>query len=396
MRILFLSSWFPCPPTNGSKLRIHNLLRSLAEAGHEVTLLSFSEEPEVDRHCAETRNVCRAIEVVPRRPFNPRSGRAWLGFLSSTPRSIVDTYSGEMVSLLKRTLRTKPQDVIVASQLGTAAYAPYFGATPALFEEIELGVLHDPVANSRSAAERLRHRLTWMKHCRYLTRLLPYFRAGTVVSARERELMKIAAPSYDAVEVVPNFVSLHDYDSVHPGVIPGQIVFAGSLSFHANLDAIEWFLAEVYPLVRARLPEARVVITGDSERQRLPTEDNVVRTGMVEDVRPWIASSCLSIVPTRIGGGTRIKILESMALGAPVVATSKGAEGLETRADEHLLLANDAASFADAVVRLSSDPELRARLSRSGRRLVEERYDSGRVGPRFRDLVERVAEQAGR
>lgn len=394
LRVLFLSSWFPYPATNGSELRIYNLLRSLA-AVHDITLLSFSDKTNVDRGCEEMRSICRSVEVVARRPFNPTSPRAQLGFLSSKPRSIVDTHSTEMVSVLVDHLRETRHDVIVASQLGAAAYAPYFGTTPALFDEVELGVLYDPLRKAGSFAERLRHRLTWMKQCRYLTRLLPHFRACTVVSLPERELVKLAAPAYGPVEVVPNFVSLRDYEAVRPSPQRTHIVFPGSLSFHANLDAMEWFLAEIYPLVRARIPDVCLTITGDSMAQELPVAENVQRTGLVDDVRPYVASSWLSVVPVRVGGGTRIKILESMALGTPVVSTSKGAEGLAVRVDEHLLLADDAPSFADAVVRLLSDAALRERLSRNGRRLVEEQYEAERIGPRFEALVERVAGAAG-
>jgi len=390
MRVLFVSSWFPSPPTNGSELRVHNLLRVLA-AAHEVTLASFSDRPELDRRCAAVRDLCVDVRVVPRRHFNPHSRRARFGFLSASPRSIVDTHSAEMARLIEQLLNEKSHDLAIASQLGSAAYAPYFGATPALFDEVELAMLYDPLTHSHSPVERFRHRLTWLKHCRYLSRLLPRFRACTVVSRQERELLRAAAPAYESIEIVPNFVKWDDYRDVRAEPRRARMIFAGSLSYEANHGAVAWFLAEVYPLVRTHLPEVELVITGESESCELPAAENVLRTGLVDDVRPWIASSWLSISPTRIGGGTRVKILESMALGTPVVATSKGAEGLEVRADEHVLIADDAPAFAAAVLRLLSDPSLRARLSDNGRRLVRERYEAGRIGPRFLEVAERVA-----
>jgi glycosyltransferase involved in cell wall biosynthesis len=390
MRVLFASSWFPFPPTNGSELRVYNLLRVLA-AAHEVTLVSFSDQPDVDRRRAEIRELCADVAVVGRRRFNPRSRRARFGFFSAQPRSIVDTHSAEMAALIHAALDGKHHDLVIASQLGTAAYAPYFGGTPALFDEVELAMLYDQLAHSRSPVERFRHRLTWMKHCRYLGRLLRSFGACTVVSRQELDLLHAAVPGYESIEIVPNFVTIEDYAGVRGEPKEGQLIFSGSLSYEANHGAVAWFLTEVYPLVRARLPSARLVITGESEGQRLPAAENVLRTGLVEDVRPWIASSWLSISPTQEGGGTRVKILESMALGTPVVATSKGAEGLDALAGEHVLIADDAPAFAAAVLRLLSDPALRRRLSDNGRRMVREQYEARQVGPRFLEVAERAA-----
>jgi glycosyltransferase involved in cell wall biosynthesis len=143
-------------------------------------------------------------------------------------------------------------------------------------------------------------------------------------------------------------------------------------------------------VTRAR-PAARLIITGAHDELPVPPAGNVVRTGCVDDVRPLIASAGLSVAPIFAGGGTRLKILESMAAGTPVVATSKGAEGLEVLPGQHLLIADDAAAFAAHVVALLADPALRASLARAARTLVETHYDWRILGPRFAALVESVA-----
>jgi len=137
----------------------------------------------------------------------------------------------------------------------------------------------------------------------------------------------------------------------------------------------------------------RLFITGDHAGKSLPPAGNVTLTGYVDDVRPLVARAWASIVPLRIGGGTRLKILEAMALGTPVVATSKGAEGLEVRHGKHLLIADGPAAFADEVMRLLRDAELRAALAANGRRLVAERYDWATVMPGFLELVEQCVER---
>jgi glycosyltransferase involved in cell wall biosynthesis len=172
---------------------------------------------------------------------------------------------------------------------------------------------------------------------------------------------------------------------------PSSLVFNGALTYQANYTAAKYFLQEIFPLIRERRPDATLLITGSTQNVNLGDlawSNNVKLTGYVADIRPLVASSSVCVVPLLDGGGTRIKILEAMALGTPVVSTTKGAEGIEARHGEHLLLADDAASFAECTVRLMRDPDLRQRLASQARRLVEERYDWKKIGEHFVGLVE--------
>jgi glycosyltransferase involved in cell wall biosynthesis len=152
-----------------------------------------------------------------------------------------------------------------------------------------------------------------------------------------------------------------------------------------------WFLAEVYPRIQAQVTDVRLLITGDHADLPLPPTDNLTLTGFVDDVRPLVAAASISLVPIRVGGGTRLKILEAMALHTPVVATTKGAEGLDVQHGDHLLIADTPESFAQAVLRLLGDPALRQKLADNGYQLVRERYDWAAVMPTFLNLIERVA-----
>lgn len=147
MRILFLSPWYPYPTNNGSKLRIFNLLRGLAQQ-HEVTLLSFADQPQADQNSPELRSLCSEVQVVPWKPFQPRSWRARLGFFSLTPRSVIDTFSPEMKQRIKQALTERSYDLVIASQAGMAGYGSYFGGLAALFEEVELGVPYESFIRS--------------------------------------------------------------------------------------------------------------------------------------------------------------------------------------------------------------------------------------------------------
>ena len=145
------------------------------------------------------------------------------------------------------------------------------------------------------------------------------------------------------------------------------------------------------PRLQAEIPDVCLTITGDHANLPLPSTENVTLTGFVDDIRPLIASSWISLAPIQVGGGTRLKILEAMALRTPVVATSKGAEGLDATPGEHLLIADTPEAFAATTVRLLREPELRQYLADNAYQLVSQKYDWAAAMPQFLNLVDRVA-----
>ncbi|MGD8750761.1 MAG: glycosyltransferase, partial [Anaerolineales bacterium] len=317
MQILFLSRWFPYPPANGSKLRVYNLLRGLADH-HDVTLLSFSDQPDVDSNTHALDSICRDAQVVQWEGFDTRSLRAHLGYLSLNPRSVVDTFSSELKQRLQQLLDTVDFDLIIASQIDMAGYSKYFGDVPALFDEVELGVLYEQFARAPSLWPRLRHALTWAKHRRYLASVLNNFLACTVVSDQEYQIITCAVRGYRSIEVIPNCVDLASYRGVRETHRSRNLIFTGSLSYYPNYEAMLWFLQKVYPRIQMNVLDVRLVITGNHGGRVLPPASNVDLTGFVDDVRPIISSSTISLVPLHTGGGTRLKILEAMALRTPV------------------------------------------------------------------------------
>lgn len=392
MNILFLSRWYPFPPNNGSKLRVFHLLRALA-AEHTVTLLSFREAQEVvDTDAPEIRAVCPQIHTVPWPQFNPTSGTSIVGLLNPKPRSVLDSHSPEMAAKIHELIAENQYDVVVASQIGSAGYGRYFQNIPALFEEVEMGIYHEQLAQAESLKSRLRYRLTLAKQKNYLREILQYFDACTVVSEPEQQLVQTAVPGYKNVEIIPNCMNLADYEKVHVEKRPNSLIFTGSFTYHVNHQAMVWFLREVNPLVQAQIPDVHLSITGDHANMPVPSANNVTLTGFVDEIRSWIASSCISLAPIFMGGGTRLKILEAMALRTPVVATSKGAEGLDVEHGKHLLLADTPQEFAQAVVSLLRDPDVYRHIAQNGHQLIAQKYDWPSVTPRFLNLVQRTAE----
>ncbi len=391
MKILFLSRWFPLPADNGSKIRVSSLVRTLA-MHHDVTLLSFSDQASAQEGYLENQDLCQEIYVVHWKAFEPDSFRARLGFMSLTPRSLVDTFSSEMRQWIEGKLLSGNYDLVIASQLNMASYSPYFQGVPALFEEVELSIYYESFSKNTAMLPRARSYLSWLKLRCYLVRLMRNFNACTVVSIKEQQLLSMLILADQPTEIIPNCINLNEYqENNHLETIPYSLIFTGSFRYLPNYNAMNWFLGEIYPLVEAQLPEIKLTITGDHDDLPLPSRNNVNLTGYVDDIRSYIARSSISIVPIQEGGGTRLKILEAMALRTPVVTTTKGAEGLDAKQGQHLLIADTPAAFADSVCRLLADPSLQRQLATNAFRLVKERYDCASVLPDFLSLVERVA-----
>lgn len=392
MKILFLSRWFPYPVDNGSKIRIFNLIKHLS-ARHAVDLISFSNDPVAAGRVEVMRRYCRKVAFTPYRPFTPRRWSAMLGFLSSRPRSVRDTYHPEMQALVEQALRETDYDALIASQMDMAPYALRAPGVPRILEEIELTTLYEHAASAGSRLSKMRRSLMWRKWGRYTAYILERFDGYTVVSEQEQARVLSAAGNDLPLQVVPNGVDVACYSRDYGPPEPDSLVFSGSLAYGPNFEAVDVFLREILPLVKLRRPAARLTVTGRLDGvplEKLPQVEGVHFTGFLDDVRPAVAAGWANVVPLQSGGGTRLKVLESLALGTPVVSTPKGVEGLDLAPGSDFLLSSDPSAFAEAVVSLLENEPLRSKLSAHGRRTIASRYDWNRIGPRFCDYVEQT------
>ena len=392
MKILFLSSWFPYPAINGSKLRILHILRGLAEV-HDVTLVSFTRDDRAD--VEGLQQYIDDVHVIPWQGYNPDSARARKGFLSKTPRSLVDTHSEQMATCIRTLCEQQTFDLVIASQLTMASYAACFAGIPAIFEECELALFYEGFAAAEALTDRVRRGLTWTKHKHYLTELLKSYRVCTVASIPERDLISQAIPTFENVAIVPNMIDVPAYTHIHAERHPQQLIFTGAFTYNVNYAAAKWFLSEVFPEVLKRNPDVTFVMTGDDAGLELPKVKNATHVGFVDDIKVAIGSAEIVVVPILHGGGTRLKILEAFALGTPVVTTSKGAEGIDAVHGVHLMIADTPAEFAAAIIHLVQNQRLREHLSQAGYELVASLYNWRTTMKHVLDLVEWAAEPSG-
>lgn len=303
---------------------------------------------------------------------------------------MVSSRDKRMEESVARCIETLRPDIIVASQFVAMDYVPHRVDCPVLFEELEVGWLHGQCRNGGLLA-----RISWLaryykwRYC--VSDLLARCDAYTCVSEQEKKLIAECYQSSKMGIVLQNAIDHFHYSPNEREPIDGYMIYNGALTYGANRDAVSYYVQEIYPIVSRLSPGVMLHVTG-----KLPSEGvgqiadcpGVELTGYVDDIRFPLRRSQMCIVPLREGGGSRIKILEAMAAGIPVVSTSVGAEGLCVENGQHLLIADTAEDFACAIARLRSDHSLSSMLSANARRLIEENYSWSAVGERFCNLID--------
>ena len=223
--------------------------------------------------------------------------------------------------------------------------------------------------------------LQWLRLRRYEADICRRADRVLAVSEAAASILRAIAPGLEPL-IIPNGIDCADY--VRPDLVPAPglgdaaLVFTGKMDFRPNVDAVLWFVSKILPRIRAAYPQAHLWVVGQQPHRRLAAlrgSPAVTLTGWVEDARPYIAAAAVYVAPLRMGGGTRLKLLEAMAMARAVVATRVGAEGYAVADGRELLLADDPASFATAVADLLADPGRRRALGQAGRAFVQTRYD---------------------
>jgi glycosyltransferase involved in cell wall biosynthesis len=298
-----------------------------------------------------------------------------------------------MANQLKCSLIQERPELLIASQMDTAIYGGHRWNIPGIFDEVELGLVSQNWSTYNSSFTKLRKRLNWTKEKAYTRRLIKQYDACTVVSDRERELLTEVVNGNVPVHVVPNGVDLNYHRIGISLPQPNSLIYHGALTFSANFDAMSYFLQDILPIIRVKAPEVTLTITGTIQGvdlSRLPLDDHIIFSGFLQDIRPAVAGAWACVVPLRLGGGTRLKILAAMALGTPVIATLKAAEGICITPGKNILLADSPEEFSAQTVRLLNDNQLRDELSKNGRELVEKNYGWDVIGNSFDRLIDIV------
>lgn len=393
------------PVDTGGKIRSYNILRHLSR-NHEVTLLSYyggqrdSEyEGEIQRELPGAQTIYTA---APDAQFIAQSLDYLSRLFQSAPFAVSKFTHAEVQRVVASWLSGNKFDVAVCDFLSASQNFPDHLATPTvLFQHNVESVLWRRMASTESnPVKRVAYRLEAQKMWRYERRALGKFHHVIAVSENDRQQMLEMDSACD-VSVVPTGVDTQKYGVAPPASAnPPRIVFTGSMDWEPNIDAVAYFCQEVFPMVRAEFPSAVFQIVGRNPHPRVQQlgSHSVQVTGTVPSVADYLRDATVVVVPLRIGGGTRLKIYEAMAMGKAVVSTSIGAEGLDVKSGRDLILADDATTFAQAITLLLRDPVPRRRYEEAAAQLAA-LYDWSNIEQRFAKIlreVSRKATQSGR
>ncbi|MBK8047644.1 MAG: glycosyltransferase [Anaerolineales bacterium] len=338
------------------------------------------------------------LVLVPDDPFRAVQVPAWKRYWVPTPPSYWPSLP--MRAQIEELASASRWDAVIAIQLHVAQYA--LGVKGARYVlDLDTSLSHQMLEryqSSRGAKQRTQAYISWKKAERYEAQISRQFNVCAVASPVEMTLARQLIDGSDCrVVLVANGVDCGYNQPALAPKVQGRLVYNGALTYSVNFDAMQYFLAEIYPLIKTKCAAASLMITGKNkgvDLNALALDDSVALTGYVEDIRMPVASASVCVAPIRQGSGTRLKLLEAMALGTPVVATRKAAEGLEVVDEEHLLLADTPQQFAVAVLRLFDDRALSAQLARNARMLVERCYNWDRISCEFGELVTTAAANA--
>lgn len=381
MRILFLSLYVPYPPNDGGRIRTWNILQQIAQR-HEVTLGTFAKAGGDREPLAVLRKMCREVVTVeqPQLPARTLLHRI-AGLFRHTPASLRQYRSLLLSNALRRWAGERAFDVVHVDQIYLAQYAPALHPLPTVLThhniESEAQRRELQITPPRSALRRLLNRLENLRWQHYEVASSRRFSALACVSERDATYFRRHAPLVPAI-VVPNGVDTQHFQPSEQSCQNPVLLFTGRMDYSPNVDAITWFCDEILPQVQCEIPTTQLLIVGRDpapEVLELSAHPNVQVTGAVPDVRPYFAQAAVHIVPLRFGAGTRLKILEAMALGTSIVSTTLGSEGLDLEPEQDLAIADSATEFARCTIDLLKSSSRRDRLSAQARRTAEARFD---------------------
>ncbi len=402
MKILWLKTELLHPVDKGGRIRTYQMLRELKKI-HEVVYLTLDDGSAGPEEVHAASEYCHELIRIPHRRTSKFTARFFaelaLNVVSSLPYFLQKYRSDGMRLEVERRERASAFDVLVCDFLVPAVNLPAaIGRPTVLFQhnvEAEIWRRHAEVAGDR--IRRTYFREQWRRTVAFERAVSHRFSKIVAVSRQDKATFE-SEYGLDNVAVVETGVDVEFFQPTGRAQIPKRIVFTGSMDWLPNVDGMEWFVAEILPLVQERHPGATLAIVGRSPnaavRQLAEGRDDIIVTGTVDDVRPWIEEGAVYVVPLRIGGGTRLKIYEAMALERPVVSTAVGMEGLPVRDGQELRVVDDPRGFANQVSDLLEQPDEARALGLRAAQRVREDFAWSTVSAEFARICEEVRDNA--
>lgn len=372
LRILFVCPYLPSL-LHGGGVRIFQMIRHLSEK-HEVSLLSFSDNKEEHRYIPQLKEFCKEVRIIARRPY--LSG---MDILRSRPSELAVQFGDpELESVLCEMLGDEDYDIVQFEYIQMACWLPHPHREVAILTEMEVrhAALLRILKIERNYLKKAFLGLQWLRWLNAEISLCRDFDKVVAVTEEDAWALKRFDPRVE-IEVIPTGVDIEYFSPMTVTEEPNSLIYTGNFRHLPNVDAAMYLANEILPIVAREIPDVKLYLVGawpTPEVKALARRDRVVVTGWVEDIRSYLARGSVFTVPVRLGVGIRGKILEAWAMGGAVIASPLGCAGLHAQHGRELWMAEGTEAFAEGIVTLLRDPQLRKQMGRMGRRLVETKY----------------------
>lgn len=372
--------YYPYPPVSGGNVRIFNLIKRLSKY-YEIHILSYFDKEISNDHIKALETYCEKVIVVERKQCK-----------GSLPLIFQHYTTPEMTKELDDILKNS-YDFIQIDFLTMAHYIFQLKEKtniPVFFTEHDVSSFYfEKCFHNRHLPEKERY-IEWIKMRKTMARIYPVFDAVFTVSYNDERILKKEIPGLN-VRAVPTGTDCGFY-KFRPCRSSNDLIYVGHFLHYPNVDSVEFFLEEIFPLVEVKYPQINFNITGSGGKKKFRDlkKGNVTVTGCVGDIRDCLYGAGIFVAPVRLGIGIRGKILEAMATGLPVISTSLGAEGIEAEEENHLLIADEPEEFLKQIDRLIGNKELRKKLVYNARKFVETNYNWPAIVEKNAGLYEKI------
>lgn len=378
MKILFLTQRIPYPPNKGDKLRSFNEIKYLSRS-HSISLVCLADSQEEFSFQNELLKYCESVEIVFHSLLSARA-KTLMGFCSSRPLTLSHFHSTKLQKIVDRKLKEERFDLIFVYCSSMAQYVEYVQRIPRVIDYVDVdSEKWAQYSTYASFPMSLIYGLESRRLRSYERKIAATYQYGFLVSERECDDFRCLVKTDAVVAPISNGVDLEMFQPSAEPYDSDTIVFTGAMDYFANVDAVLYFAEEILPLVRREVPGAKFLIVGSNpvdEVKRLAANDSqIVVTGFVDRVQPYVHRSAVFVAPMRIARGVQNKILEAMAMGVPVVTSPLGFEGITAVSGKDVFVEEKPEPFARIVSSIMRDRALRAEMADRGRGVVERYYN---------------------
>ncbi|MBI4528310.1 MAG: TIGR03087 family PEP-CTERM/XrtA system glycosyltransferase [Deltaproteobacteria bacterium] len=390
MKILYLAHRLPYPPNKGEKLRAFHQIRYLSKR-HTLHLACLADDPEDLEHIKTLETFCASVDVI----YRSKAAARRLGIMAianGKPLSLASFYLGELQRKIDQRINTERVDVVYVFSAAMAEYVRHLRKIPKMIDFVD--------ADSekwRDYAQRHPLPMSWVyrleaeRLARYESEAAGLFDRSIFISEKEANLVRSRVNGV-SISVITNGVDTEFFHFKRAcSIDSSRIVFTGTMDYFPNVDAVQYFCRDIFPLIKKDLPGASFDIVGRNPTRRvtkLARQPGVNITGSVADIRPYLHRAAVAVAPFQLARGVQNKVLEAMATGVPVVGTSLAFQGLAVDAKSGIRKADDPSLFARWVVALITDTGLRQRCSRQAVQYVRAHHNWEEHGARLEQLIE--------